>query len=179
VHDESHSPADEIIDAEFEEAVTEEVRGQKPEVSEESGAASPHLTSDLRPLTSSSFAPAGQRDMDACHEAVHGEVRQRLLLSLATAGPAPVSTLAERTGIERPTVSHHLGLLKLGRIVHNRRRGKHVQYECAPGCVRVHREGPHLFLTVTQTPGGPGVTIFAPADDPPAAAPAANAPADA
>ena len=36
---------------------------------------------------------------------------------------------AARLGVSQPTVSHHLGLLRMSRIIANRRAGKQVYYK--------------------------------------------------
>lgn len=39
-----------------------------------------------------------------------------------------VGTLCKILGLAQPTVSHHLGLLRMGRLIINRRNGKQVIY---------------------------------------------------
>lgn len=56
--------------------------------------------------------------------------RLRLLMVLSE-GERNVSALVERTGYEQPTVSHHLGILRRGRVVVARRSGKEVFYRLA------------------------------------------------
>jgi DNA-binding transcriptional ArsR family regulator len=73
-------------------------------------------------------------------------VRVHLLWLLAANGQ-DVSTLAEATGQTVATVSHHLGKLKLARIVEARRQGKHQVYVITdPHALDIVRLGiqPHL-----------------------------------
>lgn len=72
------------------------------------------------------------------------------LLWLLAGGGQDVSTLAEATGQTVATVSHHLGKLKLARIVEVHRRGKHHIYVIAePRVLDVVRLAiqPHLQAT--------------------------------
>ena len=52
------------------------------------------------------------------------ENRLRLLRLLARHGEANVSALREAVGLPQPAVSHHLSLLRMGRLVDYRRDGK-------------------------------------------------------
>jgi len=55
--------------------------------------------------------------------------RTRLnLLMLLADGERNVSTLCETLRLPQPTVSHHLGLLRMSNIIANRREGKQVFY---------------------------------------------------
>ncbi|HSR70770.1 MAG TPA: metalloregulator ArsR/SmtB family transcription factor [Kiloniellales bacterium] len=63
--------------------------------------------------------------------------RLRLLLALR-AGPHAVGALASATGLSPSLVSHHLRLLRAGRLVRAERRGKQVFYtidDAHIGCV--------------------------------------------
>jgi len=55
------------------------------------------------------------------------ETRLGLCL-LLTEGAENVGTLCDQLGLAQPTVSHHLGLLRRGRVVNAQRRGKQVIY---------------------------------------------------
>ena len=57
--------------------------------------------------------------------------RLRVLLLLGQ-GEMNVSQLALRLRLCQPTVSHHLGLLRLGELVGTRRDGKQVYYYLRP-----------------------------------------------
>src|SRR3954451_20892139 len=53
--------------------------------------------------------------------------RLRILL-LLTKGERNVSSLCDELRLPQPTVSHHLGLLRMKHIISNRRHGKQVVY---------------------------------------------------
>ena len=50
------------------------------------------------------------------------------ILSLLAKGPKNVTSLCKGLSLKQPTVSHHLGLLRMGRLVNGLRRGKAVVY---------------------------------------------------
>jgi len=50
------------------------------------------------------------------------------ILSLLAKGPKNVTALCRGLGLKQPTVSHHLGLLRMGRLVVGARQGKSVVY---------------------------------------------------
>jgi DNA-binding transcriptional ArsR family regulator len=55
--------------------------------------------------------------------------RTRLnILLLLAAGERNVSSLCEELDLPQPTVSHHLGLLRMNNLITNRRSGKQVFY---------------------------------------------------
>jgi DNA-binding transcriptional ArsR family regulator len=51
------------------------------------------------------------------------------LLMLLSKGERNVSSLCEELALPQPTVSHHLGLLRMSNLITNRRNGKQVFYE--------------------------------------------------
>ncbi len=53
--------------------------------------------------------------------------RLGILANLAK-GPKNVTALCKALGLKQPAVSHHLGLLRMGRLVVGTRRGKAVVY---------------------------------------------------
>ena len=55
------------------------------------------------------------------------QTRLNILLSL-TGGEQNVSALCDRLALPQPTVSHHLGLMRINRLIDNRRSGKQVFY---------------------------------------------------
>ena len=55
------------------------------------------------------------------------KTRISILLCLAQ-GERNVTSLCEELGLPQPTVSHHLGLLRMNNVVANRRNGKQVFY---------------------------------------------------
>ncbi len=54
--------------------------------------------------------------------------RLGILKELAS-GPKNVTTLCKALALKQPTISHHLGLLRMGRLVTGNREGKSVVYE--------------------------------------------------
>jgi DNA-binding transcriptional ArsR family regulator len=55
------------------------------------------------------------------------KTRLNILLSLVK-GERNVTSLCEELRLPQPTVSHHLGLLRVNNMIANRRRGKQVFY---------------------------------------------------
>ena len=49
-------------------------------------------------------------------------------MSLLAKGPRNVTALCKALGLKQPTVGHHLGLLRMGRLVNGKRQGKAVEY---------------------------------------------------
>src|SRR3954449_561177 len=69
--------------------------------------------------------------------------RLRILMLLAK-GERNVTSLCDELGLPQPTVSHHLGLLRMRQVIVNRRSGKQVFYGLdghvkmdAPGSLRI------------------------------------------
>jgi DNA-binding transcriptional ArsR family regulator len=50
------------------------------------------------------------------------------ILMLLSEGERNVTDLCETLGLPQPTVSHHLGLLRMSNVIANRRQGKQVFY---------------------------------------------------
>jgi ArsR family transcriptional regulator, zinc-responsive transcriptional repressor len=55
------------------------------------------------------------------------KTRLNILMALAQ-GERNVSSLCQELGLPQPTVSHHLGLLRINNLIANRRKGKQVFY---------------------------------------------------
>ena len=51
------------------------------------------------------------------------------ILMLLSRGERNVSSLCDELKLPQPTVSHHLGLLRMSNLISNRRDGKQVFYE--------------------------------------------------
>jgi DNA-binding transcriptional ArsR family regulator len=51
------------------------------------------------------------------------------ILTLLSRGERNVSSLCDELRLPQPTVSHHLGLLRMSNLITNRRDGKQVFYE--------------------------------------------------
>jgi len=50
------------------------------------------------------------------------------ILMILSQGERNVTSLCEELGLPQPTVSHHLGLLRMSNVIANRRAGKQVFY---------------------------------------------------
>lgn len=57
-----------------------------------------------------------------------GEPSRLRILLACLAEPVPVGELAERVGMARSLVSHHLRLLRASRLLRSDRNGKHIIY---------------------------------------------------
>ena len=62
------------------------------------------------------------------------------ILTLLSKGERNVSSLCDELRLPQPTVSHHLGLLRMSNLITNRRDGKQVFYEL-DGRVDCHDAG--------------------------------------
>jgi DNA-binding transcriptional ArsR family regulator len=71
--------------------------------------------------------------------------RLRILMLLAK-GERNVSSLCDELKLPQPTVSHHLGLLRMRNVIANRRHGKQVFY----GLDGQVRTGPDNTLQITS-----------------------------
>ena len=50
------------------------------------------------------------------------------ILAVLAKGPSNVTAICKALKLKQPTVSHHLGLLRMGRLVSSERQGKSVAY---------------------------------------------------
>ena len=50
------------------------------------------------------------------------------ILAELSKGPANVTAMCKALKLKQPTISHHLGLLRMGRLVNGQRQGKSVVY---------------------------------------------------
>ena len=64
------------------------------------------------------------------------KTRLQIVLLLA-AGERNVTSLCEELKLAQPTVSHQLGLLRMSRVIINKRHGKQVIYALDPAAGRV------------------------------------------
>src|SRR5215216_264610 len=62
--------------------------------------------------------------------------RLRMVLMLAE-GERDVTSLCKDLHLAQPTVSHHLGLLRMNRVIVNKRQGKRVIYALDPAAGKV------------------------------------------
>lgn len=78
-----------------------------------------------------SFVPqVNDRDLDqlaSLFQLLSDRTRLRILLLLAE-GERNVTSLCDSLNLPQPTVSHHLGLLRIRNVIGNRRDGKQVFY---------------------------------------------------
>ncbi len=74
------------------------------------------------------------------------KTRLNVLLALAE-GEMNVTSLCEQLDLPQPTVSHHLGLLRMNNIIANRRAGKQVFYGLN-GHVEVCEKGTSLEIAL-------------------------------
>jgi DNA-binding transcriptional ArsR family regulator len=93
-------------------------------------------------------------------EVLKCDVRQRALETLAPGDRVPVGQLARRMGVAQPTVSNHLNILRRMGLVRAYRAGRCIEYQCAPGLVRLEQLNGQLTLTVSR-PSGATVTLAA------------------
>jgi ArsR family transcriptional regulator len=66
--------------------------------------------------------------------------RLRIFTTLLQEGPCNVSQLCAKVRMRQPTVSHHLSLLRMASLVHNRRQGKEIFYSTASGRLQRSRK---------------------------------------
>jgi len=59
------------------------------------------------------------------------------ILKMLAQRPKNVTALCKGLGLKQPTVSHHLGLLRMGRIVIGTRKGKSVVYSTDKAMLKV------------------------------------------
>ena len=82
--------------------------------------------------------------------------RTRLnLLMLLSEGERNVTNLCDILKLPQPTVSHHLGLLRMSNLISNRRNGKQVFYGLnghvnAPGGNALHVVMDHFDIRITD-----------------------------
>ena len=57
-----------------------------------------------------------------------GDATRLRILHVLGGGESNVSCLCDQLNLPQPTVSHHLGILKMGGLVSNRRKGKCIFY---------------------------------------------------
>jgi len=74
---------------------------------------------------------AGKSDLQewARGFALLSDPTRRGILAMLAKGPKNVTSLCNTLKLKQPTISHHLGLLRMGRLVVGTRQGKSVVYE--------------------------------------------------
>jgi len=63
------------------------------------------------------------------------------ILQLLAKGPRNVTALCKALRLKQPSVSHHLGLLRMGRLVNGVRQGKAVVYVADKAALRALAAG--------------------------------------
>ena len=99
--------------------------------------------------------PAAAADVPGMAETLRilgDETRLKILWALS-GGEKDVSAIWGSLGMPQPKVSHHLALLRLGRLATARRAGKRVYYSLGPaasmsGPDTIRVECPHFALTL-------------------------------
>ena len=84
------------------------------------------------PITDTTVTPQDCDRLASLFRVLSDSTRLRILSSLAE-GERNVGSLCEELKLPQPTVSHHLGLLRVNNIVGNRRSGKQVFYSLNDG----------------------------------------------
>ena len=86
--------------------------------------------------------------------------RLNILIALAE-GESNVTSLCEKLGLPQPTVSHHLGLMRMSRLIDNRRNGKQVFYALGDdvdvaddGRVNIHVDGHEVAIRFAKEDAG-------------------------
>ena len=69
---------------------------------------------------------------DDVFKAIADPTRRGLFEHLAREGEQTVHALTDRAGVAQPTVSKHLGVLKLANLVSDRRQGRETYYSAQP-----------------------------------------------
>ena len=80
------------------------------------------------------------------------QTRLRLVVTLQTDGEQHVTGLCKRLRAPQPTVSHHLGLLRVHGLVRARRQGKLVFYSLDPARYNRACEAAAALLTPIAKP---------------------------
>ncbi|HEY8341874.1 MAG TPA: autorepressor SdpR family transcription factor [Calditerricola sp.] len=76
---------------------------------------------------------------------------RRAILDLLKGGDRTAGEIAERFSISRPSISHHLNVLKQANLVQDERRGQHVVYSLN---TTVFHEVLKWKLTLAKAKGG-------------------------
>ena len=74
------------------------------------------------------LSPAESSSLTALFKLLSDRTRLAIL-QLLSAGERNVTRLCEELDLPQPTVSHHLGLLRMSRLIDNRRSGKQIFYK--------------------------------------------------
>ena len=69
---------------------------------------------------------------DNLFKALADPTRRAIFEHMAREGEQTVHALTDRAGVSQPAVSKHLGVLKLARLVRDRREGRETHYSARP-----------------------------------------------
>ena len=69
---------------------------------------------------------------DNLFKALSDPTRRAIFEHLSRDGEQTVHALTDRAGVSQPAVSKHLGVLKLARLVRDRREGRETHYSVQP-----------------------------------------------
>ncbi len=73
-----------------------------------------------------------QAAADDVFKALADPTRRAIFEHLARDGEQTVRALTDRAGVSQPAVSKHLGVLKLAKLVRDRREGRETHYSARP-----------------------------------------------
>jgi len=73
-----------------------------------------------------------QAAADDVFKALADPTRRAIFEHLARDGEQTVRALTDRAGVSQPAVSKHLGVLKLAKLVRDRREGRQTHYSARP-----------------------------------------------
>ncbi|GAB6933961.1 autorepressor SdpR family transcription factor [Calditerricola satsumensis] len=76
---------------------------------------------------------------------------RRAILDLLKEGDRTAGEIAERFSISKPSISHHLNVLKQANLVQDERRGQHIVYSLN---TTVFHEVLKWMLTLSEAKGG-------------------------
>jgi DNA-binding transcriptional ArsR family regulator len=89
--------------------------------------------------------PGMQAVADNVFKALADPTRRAIFERLARDGEQTVRALTDRAGVSQPAVSKHLGVLKLARLVRNRREGRETHYSVQPQALAPLIDWMHLY----------------------------------
>jgi DNA-binding transcriptional ArsR family regulator len=72
----------------------------------------------------------------ACGFGLLSDATRLGILKMLTTGPKNLAALCKGLRAKQPTVSHHIGLLRLGRLVVGTRKGKSMIYACDAAAIK-------------------------------------------
>jgi DNA-binding transcriptional ArsR family regulator len=105
------------------------------------------------------FAPITGPAADSRMFGLLSDATRLRLLKMLSAGPKNVTALCELLGLKQPTISYHIGLLRMGRLVIGTRKGKSMAYTTNSAALKELAAGignltPRKHGTAGARPGG-------------------------